>query len=189
MFRTSIVAALVALSLVAQSRQTAPPRPERPKVPLKIFAALGTARYFGSADLWLQNRGSDDKQIAFTWTIDGGKRVDGAAVHAQDAGRGVRRFQRRDAARRAPGKHHRRRDELSRRSSRRKSPPSSRSTPPTAPRSRRRSIVPVSIPEDVARIDPRHHLAGAERQRTRDDRGLQHLCRARHRRRRPARRH
>ena len=77
MFRTSIVAALVALSLAAQSRQTAPPRPERPKVPLKIFAALGTARYFGSADLWLQNRGSDEKQIAFTWTIDGGKRVDG----------------------------------------------------------------------------------------------------------------
>jgi len=77
MFRTSIVAALVALSLFAQSRQTAPPRPERPKVPLKIFAALGVARYFGSADLWLQNRGSDEKQIAFTWTVDGGKRVDG----------------------------------------------------------------------------------------------------------------
>jgi len=77
MFRTSIVAALVALSLFAQSRQTAPPRPERPKVPLKIFAALGVARYFGSADLWLQNRGSDERQVAFTWTIDGGKRVDG----------------------------------------------------------------------------------------------------------------
>ena len=46
-------------------------------MPLKIFAALGVARYFGSADLWLQNRGSDEKQLAFTWTIDGGKRVDG----------------------------------------------------------------------------------------------------------------
>jgi hypothetical protein len=77
MFRTSILVALLAASLAGQSRQTAPPRPERPKVPLKIFAALGIARYFGSADLWLQNRGSDEKQVAFTWTIDGGRRVEG----------------------------------------------------------------------------------------------------------------
>lgn len=65
-----------------QGRAAAPPRavPERPRVALTTWVPLAHARYFGRADLWLQNRASDLQPLTLDWSVNGRGVVEGPAV-------------------------------------------------------------------------------------------------------------
>ncbi|HVQ42701.1 MAG TPA: hypothetical protein VMS54_10850 [Vicinamibacterales bacterium] len=81
--RRAIVGLLLAamsVALAAQNRVSVPPPPRPPRATLSMVVPLSHARYFGSAELWIQNRGSDPQPMTFLWTTDRQQRVEGPGV-------------------------------------------------------------------------------------------------------------
>lgn len=78
---------LVAMSLTvdAQNRVSVPAPPRPPRASLKMFVPLAHARYFGSVELWIQNRGSDPQPMTFVWTTDARQRITGSGPSLEPA--------------------------------------------------------------------------------------------------------